>query len=59
MIEILTWLFEAAELSQPPLDLNNPDPPTEVGDNEYPLFSFLLKIHSRIKLKLIIKPKHK
>jgi hypothetical protein len=52
MIEILEWLFEAANLSQFPLDLNRPSPPTEVGDNEYLLFSLLLKTHLSEKAQI-------
>jgi hypothetical protein len=47
MTEILTWLFEAANLHHPhsKLDLNQPQAVDEVGGNKYLLFSLLLKIH--------------
>jgi hypothetical protein len=55
MREILTWLFEAANLHHPhsKLDLNQPasfshlqfQTVGKVGDNKYLLFSSLLKTH--------------
>ena len=35
ILEILEWLFEAAHLTKPPLDLNKPP---EVSDGIFPVF---------------------